>query len=421
MKDILRNKMWYELSDANHNKNSNGDNKNNNDHNENTLFNNSLFNSAKSFFNRLYLRTFIGASICLAGLNIPTNSVSTIGRLNPGVVIGEAYSGKSTITVNRNNKDTLKFGTVKYDSINNIGVESGAILSNKVNATSSNMPLSNISSSSIPSSNITPMNISPIDNLSLDSIIASCATFDNKIFVDNDYYRMMRENDAFAQIKKYDIKTESEVLIVNKTFQKAMIINLEMQPYIYSKDSIDSFVKQGRKFKVSRNMPENIVEMKLESKIYLEMDCSTAKVYGKKIYDGDAKTPEGIFTVYGVEDSHNWTFEGLWAYGPKFLRIKDAIGIHGNGTDESTHDTLVKDKRYVQECSLGIYSNNFGRGLSHGCIRLKNEILDKLIKDGMIKMGTKVIIFENKELTETLFKHYLSSNYLSSINKSFYK
>jgi hypothetical protein len=244
-----------------------------------------------------------------------------------------------------------------------------------------------------------------------EDIIASYAKEDI-FFKDNNYYMSLRETDAFSELKKYGIDKESTVMVINKTFQKAMILRMEMQLYIYSRDSIDSFIRQGKDFKVSRNMPDKIVTMVLEPNILLETDCSTAMAYGSKEFDGDAKTPEGLFNIYSIEDSQNWMYDGLWAFGPKFLRIKNSIGIHGNGTDTSktsSHRDLFSDKRFMVSGPLGIYANNFGYGLSHGCIRLENSVLDRWTNDGILKNGTKVIIFENKELTEILSKHYLSA------------
>jgi lipoprotein-anchoring transpeptidase ErfK/SrfK len=75
---------------------------------------------------------------------------------------------------------------------------------------------------------------------------------------------------------------------------------------------------------------------------------------------GDDRTPEGSFTVSGIEDSAGWTFEGRPAYGPWFISLSTppwtGIGIHG--TDEP---------------------NKIGTAVSEGCIRMKNEDLEKLM------------------------------------------
>ncbi len=83
---------------------------------------------------------------------------------------------------------------------------------------------------------------------------------------------------------------------------------------------------------------------------------------------GDDRTPEGSFTVSGIQDSAGWTFEGRPAYGPWFISLStppfSGIGIHG--TDEP---------------------EKIGTAASEGCIRLRNEDLEKLmsyVRVGMI-------------------------------------
>jgi lipoprotein-anchoring transpeptidase ErfK/SrfK len=83
---------------------------------------------------------------------------------------------------------------------------------------------------------------------------------------------------------------------------------------------------------------------------------------------GDDRTPEGSFTVSGIEDSADWTFEGRPAYGPWFISLATPpwTGIGIQGTDEP---------------------EKIGTAASEGCIRMKNEDLEKLmsyIKVGMI-------------------------------------
>jgi hypothetical protein len=86
---------------------------------------------------------------------------------------------------------------------------------------------------------------------------------------------------------------------------------------------------------------------------------------------GDNRTPEGSFTVSGIEDSSSWTFEGRPAYGPWFISLATppftGIGIHG--TDEP---------------------EKIGTAVSEGCIRMRNEDLERLM--AYIKAGTIVDI-----------------------------
>ncbi len=82
---------------------------------------------------------------------------------------------------------------------------------------------------------------------------------------------------------------------------------------------------------------------------------------------GDDRTPEGSFTVSGIQDSAGWTFEGRPAYGPWFISLSTppwtGIGIHG--TDEP---------------------EKIGTAVSEGCIRMRNEDLEKLMSYSSVGM-----------------------------------
>jgi lipoprotein-anchoring transpeptidase ErfK/SrfK len=96
---------------------------------------------------------------------------------------------------------------------------------------------------------------------------------------------------------------------------------------------------------------------------------ATGKSYGNKSKIGDLRTPEGIFNISEVVDASDWKHdfkddslgEIAGAYGPFFIRLdvpgQKGIGIHG------THD-----------------NNSLGTRASEGCIRLKNEDLEQLVK-----------------------------------------
>jgi len=92
---------------------------------------------------------------------------------------------------------------------------------------------------------------------------------------------------------------------------------------------------------------------------------------GDKKEVGDDRTPEGSFTVSGIEDSSFWTFEGRPAYGPWFISLATPPftggGIHG--TDEP---------------------EKIGTAASEGCIRMRNEDLERLMM--YTKVGTIVDI-----------------------------
>jgi len=108
---------------------------------------------------------------------------------------------------------------------------------------------------------------------------------------------------------------------------------------------------------------------------------------GNKKKKGDMKTPEGVFSVSEVKDASRWKhdfndgkgeIEG--AYGNYFIRLRtpghQGIGIHG------THD-----------------SESVGTRATEGCIRLKNEDMEKLI--AYISLNMAVIITPGKEDVKT--------------------
>lgn len=94
---------------------------------------------------------------------------------------------------------------------------------------------------------------------------------------------------------------------------------------------------------------------------------ATGKAYGNKQKQGDMRTPEGVFQVSDIQDASKWSHdfgdgkgEIKGAYGDYFIRLDvpghKGIGIHG------THDP-----------------ESIGSRASEGCIRLRNEDLNKLV------------------------------------------
>ena len=122
-----------------------------------------------------------------------------------------------------------------------------------------------------------------------------------------------------------------------------------------------------------------------DGQVVLDTKCAVGKNPGQKTKRGDLKTPVGTFYVDEIIDSSYWThdfgdgkgeIEG--AYGPWFISLDtmplskgewDGIGIHG------THD-----------------NSSLGTNASEGCIRIKNEDVEKL--KGLVSVGTKVVIEE---------------------------
>ena len=106
------------------------------------------------------------------------------------------------------------------------------------------------------------------------------------------------------------------------------------------------------------------------------------KNMGNKQGKNDMKTPEGIFTICEIQNAAHWTHDfgdGKGkiekAYGPFFIRLltpgHQGIGIHG------THD-----------------EESIGTRATEGCIRMKNEDLEKLVKK--VKLGNVVVITPSK-------------------------
>lgn len=104
-----------------------------------------------------------------------------------------------------------------------------------------------------------------------------------------------------------------------------------------------------------------------------------ARNFGTKHKKADSRTPEGFFSVEGIYDSTDWLFTNDNGYtspargqfGPRFIRLKipttTQIGLHGTAAPGS-----------------------IGRRTSHGCIRLTNENILKLVK--MVEKGMPVIV-----------------------------
>ncbi|MDE5840319.1 MAG: L,D-transpeptidase [Muribaculaceae bacterium] len=109
-----------------------------------------------------------------------------------------------------------------------------------------------------------------------------------------------------------------------------------------------------------------------------------AKNYGTKHTKGDSRTPEGFFTVKQIQNSTDWHYvddngkvsEKTGEFGPRFIRLNiphiTSIGIHGTSAPWS-----------------------IGGRRSHGCIRLTNENIMRLVD--MVETGMPVIITPGKK------------------------
>ncbi len=113
--------------------------------------------------------------------------------------------------------------------------------------------------------------------------------------------------------------------------------------------------------------------------VFLISSVAVGRNTGQKQKVGDMRTPEGKFTVSMIQDASWWkpyedkkTGERI-GYGPFFIRLDTGkwkgIGIHG--TDEG----------HIAE---------IGTNASHGCIRLKNIDLVRVVDYSMV--GQEVVI-----------------------------
>ncbi len=93
---------------------------------------------------------------------------------------------------------------------------------------------------------------------------------------------------------------------------------------------------------------------------------AVGEAYGNKQKQGDMRTPEGVFKVVDIQNASEWKHDFgdgkgsiKGAYGPCFIRLDvpghKGIGIHGTHAPES-----------------------IGERATEGCIRLKNEDVERL-------------------------------------------
>lgn len=230
-----------------------------------------------------------------------------------------------------------------------------------------------------------------INETALQNTISYYSSIDKGVFVDNEFYALVRQSNAEAVISQYMAGSEN-IIVIDKTFQKAML---------YTK-AFDNMQKG------SLNRDRYI--------LFREVDCSTAKAYGKKIRDGDGKTPEGLFYLDTAVPSHNKLYEGKKAYGPYFMRLYHSIGLHGNGTDTLSVKEWDDDTAFMPPDPLGITaSNNFGYGVSHGCIRLDNSVVRELVESRFLRKGVAIIIYENKGISSMLRLAYNNHKHINDI------
>lgn len=162
-------------------------------------------------------------------------------------------------------------------------------------------------------------------------------------------------------------------------FMAGVAIAAEAAPdYLTKQLSALGSVPEGTWLAISKG---NFKLFVLDGKNVVEsFGVAVGKNKGQKQRVGDNKTPEGMFEVIQIQNASYWTHdfrdgkgEIKGAYGPWFIRLGSSwrgIGIHG------THDP-----------------SSIGTAASEGCIRMKNEDVQRL-RDKYAKIGLKVFIFE---------------------------
>ncbi len=117
--------------------------------------------------------------------------------------------------------------------------------------------------------------------------------------------------------------------------------------------------------------------------VIMSFPCCCALRYGNKTQRYDSRTPEGVFPVSMIQDSRLWKHDShdgrgqrLGCYGAHFIRLDyppyHKIGIHGTDEPES-----------------------LGTRASEGCIRVRNDNLEKLVP--YVHVGMPVIIVPGEE------------------------
>lgn len=129
--------------------------------------------------------------------------------------------------------------------------------------------------------------------------------------------------------------------------------------------------------------------VKKERRLYLRQGDQILKAYRVAIGSGrgvkkspiDKITPVGVFTIRRIADARNWVFD------PKVF----------NEPGEPQKDVYGKWAiSFKNPWNLAIHGTNapwsIGKAVTHGCIRLRNEDIEELIKH--VKPGMKLVIRE---------------------------
>jgi len=135
----------------------------------------------------------------------------------------------------------------------------------------------------------------------------------------------------------------------------------------------------------------NKLYLKKRDKVLHEALCSTGS--GGLLKDPDAdrqwvfETPRGNFRVIRKAEDPVWT-KPDWAF------VEEGKSVPDNWSERRDYDTLGNYALYLGDGYMihgTLYQRYLGRAITHGCIRLGDEDLERVFRSAPV--GTQVLIF----------------------------
>lgn len=136
---------------------------------------------------------------------------------------------------------------------------------------------------------------------------------------------------------------------------------------------------------------QNKLYVKQRDKVVHEAICSTGS--GGLLKDPDAErqwvfqTPRGSFRVIRKAEDPVWT-KPDWAF------VEEGKPVPGDWSERRDYDTLGEYALYLGDGYMihgTLYQRYLGRAITHGCVRLGDEDLERVYR--MTPIGTQVLIF----------------------------
>jgi L,D-transpeptidase YbiS len=136
---------------------------------------------------------------------------------------------------------------------------------------------------------------------------------------------------------------------------------------------------------------QNKLYLKRRDKVVHEALCSTGSGGLLKDPASDRKwlfeTPRGVFRVIRKAEDPVWT-KPDWAF------VEEGKAVPNNWSERRDYDTLGSYALYLGDGYMihgTLYQRYLGRAITHGCIRLGDEDLERVYR--MAPVGTQVLIF----------------------------